>query len=164
MDSKLIEKLLECYFNGTTTVEEEAILRNFFCSDEVPASLLPYKDLFVYEQLSANEGLGADFDERVMARLETPVVKARRVTLFTRLMPMLKAAAVVALFLLLGNVVEHSLSSGGVNEIAATDTIGEQITTPSVAVTDEVLKSEQPADSLEVPVDVILKKDNVNNN
>jgi len=164
MDSKQIEKLLERYFNGTSTVEEEAVLRNFFFSDEVPASLLPYKDLFVYQHLSGEEGLGADFDERLLSMVEAPVVKARKVTLFTRLIPMVKAAAVVAFFLLLGNLVEHSLTSGGINEIAATDTVGEQISTPSVAVTNEVLIKDQTSDSLDVPVGVILEKDNMNNN
>lgn len=164
MDSKLIEQLLNRYFSGETTVQEEALLRDFFCEDNVPASLESYKDLFVYQQLSAEDKLGADFDERMLSMVQAPVVKARKVTLLIRLMPMFKAAAAVAFLLLLGNVVEHSLSSGGVNEIAATDTIGEQITAPSVAVTDEVLVNDQPADSLEVPVNVILKNDNLNNN
>jgi hypothetical protein len=43
-----IEQLIERYFDGLTTSEEEATLRRFFMSDEVPETLRIYKPLFVY--------------------------------------------------------------------------------------------------------------------
>ena len=43
-----IEYLLERYFEGLTTVEEEAALRRFFISNEAPENLLMYKPLFVH--------------------------------------------------------------------------------------------------------------------
>ena len=43
-----IEHLLEQYFEGLTSVEEEAILRRFFTSGDVPESLRMYKPLFVH--------------------------------------------------------------------------------------------------------------------
>ncbi len=107
MDCKFVEQLLERYWQCETSLEEEAQLRSFFTHEEVPAHLLPYKDLFVYQQVQQEEGLGADFDARILAQVEAPVVKARRLTLRHRFMPLVKAAAVVALMLSLGNVAQH---------------------------------------------------------
>lgn len=108
MDCKYIEQLLERYWQCETSVEEESQLRDFFSNGEVPAHLLRYKDLFVYQQVQQEEGLGEDFDAKVLAQVEGPVVKAKRLTLRARLMPLFKAAAAVALILSLGNAVQHS--------------------------------------------------------
>jgi len=43
-----IEKLLERYFEGQTSTEEEAALRRFFTSGDIPENLAMYKPLFVY--------------------------------------------------------------------------------------------------------------------
>lgn len=108
MDYKYIEQLLERYWQCETSLEEEQILRSFFGQEEMPAHLLPYKNLFVYERAQQEVGLGEDFDEKVLSRIEKPVVKARKLTLRTRMMPLFKAAAVVAVILSLGTVAQHS--------------------------------------------------------
>lgn len=140
MDSNHIEQLLERYWQCETSVEEEAQLRAFFAeADHVPAHLMRYRDWFVSQQhLAEEECLGADFDARLLAKIgEAPVVvKARRLTLTARLMPLFKAAAMVAVVLMLGNVAQHSFTAD-VQEVAATDTIGRQISAPSVALSDE---------------------------
>ena len=61
---------------------------------------------------------GEDFDARVLAEVEVPVVKERRLTLTARFMPLFKAAAVVAVVLSMGNVMQHSFFSD-VEEVAA---------------------------------------------
>lgn len=149
MDSKYIEQLLERYWQCETSLEEEACLRAFFNGNDVPEHLLRYKDLFVYQQLLQEVHLGEDFDVRVLAEVEAPVVKAKRMTLAIRLMPLFKAAAVVAVVLSLGNVMQHSFFSD-VEEVAATDTIGKQISAPSVALSGDVTVSheKQVIDSL----------------
>ena len=43
-----IEELLERYFEGQTSTEEEATLRRFFASGDVPKNLAMYKPLFAY--------------------------------------------------------------------------------------------------------------------
>ena len=145
MDSKYIEQLLERYWQCETSLEEEAQLRTFFMEGDVPGHLLRYKDLFVYQQLQ----LGADFDVRVLAEIEAPVVKARRMTLTARFMPLFKAAAAVAVVLSLGNAMQHSFFSD-VKEVAAADTIGKQISAPSVALSGDmaVTHEKQIMDSL----------------
>ncbi|MGP1535923.1 hypothetical protein [Bacteroides heparinolyticus] len=149
MDSKYIEQLLKRYWQCETSLEEEAQLRAFFSGSDVPAHLLRYKELFVYEQLQQEVHLGEDFDARVLAEIEVPVVKAKRLTLAARFIPLFKAAAVVAAILSLGNVMQHSFFSD-VKEVASADTIGKQISAPSVALSGEaaVAKESQVIDSL----------------
>lgn len=110
MDYKYIEQLLERYWLCQTTEEEEAILRAFFSQDEVPAGLRQYQALFAYE---ASEGkaqpLGDDFDARLLAMTEeTEPKEAKVVTLWQRLTPLFKAAAVVAIVVTIGNAAQFS--------------------------------------------------------
>lgn len=108
MDYKYIEQLLERYWSGETSLEEENILRAFFSQKDIPASLLPYRDIFVYQAVSKSEEvLDSDFDDKILALIdELEVVKARTITLRQRLAPMFKAAAVVAIMLTLGNAIQ----------------------------------------------------------
>lgn len=105
MDYKYIEQLLERYFQCETSLEEERILRTFFSQKDVPVALLPYRDLFVYEQSETHtDHLGDDFDERILALVEEdqPRVKARVITMEQRFRPLLRAAAVVGIILSIG--------------------------------------------------------------
>jgi len=55
MELDKINKLLENYFEGATSVEEEQILKKYFNSFEVHESLESYKPLFVYTHQSKKE-------------------------------------------------------------------------------------------------------------
>ena len=105
MDYKYIEQLLERYWQCETTLEEEQILRTFFSQENVPACLLPYKDLFTYEQMDVEQQvLSDDFDQRMLEMTgEAAPVKARTISMVQRLKPLFKAAAIVAIILTLGN-------------------------------------------------------------
>ena len=142
MDSNYIEQLLERYWQCETSQEEEAQLRSFFNRGDVPAHLLRYKDLFVYQEFLQQDGLGEDFDQKVLAQVEVPVVKARRMTLVSRFMPLVKAAAVIALMFSLGNIMQRSVfdNDGG---IVSPDTIGKQMSAPSVALSDNPSESHE---------------------
>ena len=82
MDYKYIEQLLERYFNAETSLEEESILRTFFSQTDIPAEMQQWRALFTVE------------------------VVARRVSLTQRLMPLFKAAAVIAIFLTIGGALQ----------------------------------------------------------
>ena len=111
MDYKYIEQLLERYWNCQTTLEEERILRSFFSQDDMPAQLLQYKSLFECESEIAEEKLGDDFDARIMQMVEQPkVVKLSRLTFKQRIMPLVKAVAVVAVIVTMGNMLEDAIS------------------------------------------------------
>ena len=108
MDYKYIEQLLERYWECETTLQEEAILRAFFSQEEVPVELLKYKALFTYE-LQKEEVLGDDFDARILEKTQP---SAKTVTLTSRLMPLFKAAAIVAIVLTLGNAAQAPWNYG----------------------------------------------------
>ncbi len=47
MELNKIEKLIEAYFEGKTTIEQEQRLRSYFSRDQVASHLEPYKSMFV---------------------------------------------------------------------------------------------------------------------
>ena len=118
MDYKYINQLLDRYWKGETSLEEEEILRAFFSQDELPAELKPYQALVSYEMGEAKqETLGDDFDQKMMAMIEDEYTKepnkAKVVSLTERLKPLFKAAAVVAIILTLGNAVQVPFQNNG---------------------------------------------------
>ena len=92
MDHQAIERLLDKYFEGVTSREEEKQLRDFFRRPEVPAALQPYRPLFRHFDVEQQLKLADDFDERLLARLdERPAARTRR------LWPVLARVAAVLL-------------------------------------------------------------------
>ena len=70
MDYKYIEQLLERYWRCETSLQEEEILRLFFSQEEVPTNLVPYKDLFIYEQeQNETDILGDDFNQKILEKV-----------------------------------------------------------------------------------------------
>jgi hypothetical protein len=108
MDYKYIEQLLESYWQGQTTLQEEAILRSFFSQTNLPQELRKYQPLFTYEK---EEPLGDDFDARILNIIgDEP--KAKTISFTSRLMPLFKAAAIVAIILTLVNAAQAPWNYG----------------------------------------------------
>ena len=112
MDYKYIEQLLERYWQGETTLQEEDILRSFFSQPDIPDNLRKYQPLFSHEQ---EEPLGDDFDVRILGMIGEEEPKAKVITLTSRLMPLFKAAAIVAIILTLGNAAQAPWNYGWEN-------------------------------------------------
>ncbi|ASV31910.1 hypothetical protein [Maribacter cobaltidurans] len=55
MELDKIEKLLEKYFDATTTVAEEEILREYFSNENIPAHLEQYAPMFQYFSFAKEE-------------------------------------------------------------------------------------------------------------
>ena len=140
MDYKYIEQLLERYWQAETTLEEEEILRTFFCQKDLPAEMQQYAPLFAYErEETRNDRLGDDFDERMLEMVGEQIpVKARTISLTQRLMPLFKAAAVVAIFLTLGNAAQVAFSDGDSQQPANVSGITKPTEGPSMAKADSI--------------------------
>jgi len=153
MDYKYIEQLLERYFECETTLEEEQILRTFFCQKDVPVGLLKYKDLFVYQNSSKEEEkLSEDFDAKILQELNIePPVKAREIKISDRLRPLFKAAAMVAMILTIGMAAQmpYHNEEPEVNQVAVMeDTVYKG---PSMAMGDSI----QKVDSLPKEINIL---------
>lgn len=144
MDYKYIEQLMERYFNCETSLQEEQILRSFFQQEDIPAELLPYRDLFRYqENETIKDTLGDDFDTRILSIIEEPVVQAKRISLKARLYPFFKAAAMVAIFLTVGNAAERSFNTEEEQDFQQTTIINpgmsyQQATSPLEMVSKDI--------------------------
>ena len=107
MDYKYIEQHVERYFDAETSLEEEQILRSFFSQEDIPAEMQQWAPLFAYKDENM---LGDDFEARILQQIgetqQTAVVKAKEVKLTQYLMPLFKAAAVVAIILTLGGALQ----------------------------------------------------------
>ncbi len=95
MESRNINELIEKYFAGTSTPEEERTLRRFFRSGEIPEALQPYRAWFAAQEQWREARLDADFDRRLLSHLEQKPQPAARVR---RLYPVIaRVAAAIAL-------------------------------------------------------------------
>lgn len=70
MNSHRIENLLEKYFEGNTSLEEEKILKEFFQGESIPPHLVSLKETFNYfsEEKSKDE-LDESFDKKVLSQI-----------------------------------------------------------------------------------------------
>lgn len=123
MDARIIEELLEKYWNCETTQGEEDTLRMFFCEGDVPSHLERYRELFAYQNEEAAPSLGSDFDARIMDMIraeEAPKVKkAVRMPLMRRMIGIAAVAALAA-----GMWVAYDAASPGRYGNMTADTFG----------------------------------------
>lgn len=66
----MIRQLLDRYFEGDTTLQEEAQLRRAFQQEDLPADLLPFQPLFRYYEQERKAQLDAGFEQRLLEQLE----------------------------------------------------------------------------------------------
>ena len=159
MDYKYITQLLDRYWKCETTLEEEEILKAFFCQKDVPADFCKYKDLFAYEQVEHKSNvLGDDFDEKIMSMIQGPArVKARVITMQQKLKPLFKAAAVVAIMLTLGNAAQVPFNdeANPVENTAGATHKGVSVALSDSAAIDTMQQSS--INAVETPASSILK-------
>lgn len=119
MDYKYIEQLLERYWEGQTSLQEESILRSFYSQlasmepavlSDIPESIKRYLPLFTMERETP---LGDDFDEKILQLTEgNNPQQTKTIYLMNRLKPLFKAAAIVAILLTLGNAAQAPWNYG----------------------------------------------------
>ena len=87
MSFQTIEKILQKYFEGDTSLQEEEQLKSFFQQDDVPPHLMSLKELFLtYSREKEIEVLDKQFDEDIMSRIESEGIismkRKRRTTIY----------------------------------------------------------------------------------
>ena len=90
MDSKAMQQLLDKYWEGDTSLEEERQLKAFFQQEELPAEFRPFQGLFQYFKEGPSGELPADFSDQLIQQLseepstpkETAKVRSLRTPVF----------------------------------------------------------------------------------
>ena len=82
-----IRKLLDRFYVGETTLEEEKILQDYFSSGSIPEELLPDRDLFrslgtASDSVAVPEGLNQKILD-VIDQQEKKVVRTRRISVYS---------------------------------------------------------------------------------
>ncbi len=82
-----IRKLLDRFYLGETTLEEEKILQKYFTSSSIPEELLPDRDLFrtlgdADDSVAVPEGLNQKILD-VIDKQEKRVIRTRRISVFS---------------------------------------------------------------------------------
>jgi len=90
MKTQDIKTLLDRYFEGATTLQEEQQLRRYFNQEEVEPSLLHYQPLFQYFEQAGEVQLSEDFESRLFDQIDAP----KQAT--ARLRPMWRSALRIA--------------------------------------------------------------------
>lgn len=70
MSSQKIEKILERYFHGETSLAEEQRLRNFFLKEELPSHLEELREQFLFYEQEKDHKLPETFDEELFDAID----------------------------------------------------------------------------------------------
>lgn len=70
MDLKQVEYLIEKYWEGNTSLEEEKLIQEFFAKGNLPGHLEVYADLFAANEFALHPELGKGFDDHIMHRIK----------------------------------------------------------------------------------------------
>lgn len=72
MNSEEIKQLLEKYYEGATTAEEELLLKKFFSMDNVPGDLRSDQDIFrYYMQMGEIPEPSPDFEKKIIYAIDS---------------------------------------------------------------------------------------------
>lgn len=97
-DSQKIQELVDRYWDGATTPEEENVIRAFYAShDNLSPELEKWRNWFEGEEAISHLSLGSNFDEKILSRIERKETKVKHIRLRRTFLS--SAAAVAALML-----------------------------------------------------------------
>ncbi|MEL7122394.1 MAG: hypothetical protein AAFO07_23315 [Bacteroidota bacterium] len=109
-----IKELLDKYFEGETTLEEEHKLKLYFLDDNVDESLLPYKPLFNMIEEESHVKLNKTFD----SKLEASIKQFRTRHRIRRMYQVIGSAAAmlaILLCLFLYNPMDETVQEAGID-------------------------------------------------
>lgn len=96
MNTKTIQELVDRYWDGETSVEEEARIRAFFAAAEsLPAELEQWREWFAGKDAISLMGLPAQFDEQILVYAEKLQKQGRIVRLKRIVMSSIAVAALI---------------------------------------------------------------------
>jgi hypothetical protein len=101
MDYNNIKQILEKYWEGETSLQEENLLHEYFNSDEVVEELKDIQPMFQYFRMEQTTRIeNPNFDEQVLSQLDSTIVKPLRPMRSHRNRILKLVASVAAIFLI----------------------------------------------------------------
>jgi hypothetical protein len=98
MDYKIIQQLLDSYFEGETSLQEEEQLRRYFQQEDIHPSLKTYQPMFRYFVTNQEVTLADDFDAMLLSQIEGQAApRIRQLKPTRRFLPMLSRIAATIL-------------------------------------------------------------------
>jgi hypothetical protein len=99
MEPNKIKQLLEKYYEGITSIEEDQVLKDYFQNQSVPSELETDKELFTYTSLEAKTlPIGSQLEQKLIKWIdnqESDEKKIRRLSWGYRISGIVATAAVV---------------------------------------------------------------------
>ena len=144
MDLKQVENILEKYWEGTSSLEEELLLRDFFSYGEVPDHLAVYKEVFLTNEIPLNPALGKQFDDELLSKIVTAPKESTGWTMF-------KIAA-IGLVLIIASISVFKADTK--NQVSAEDTFSNpeealaETKKAFILIAEAMNKGEQPVQNL----------------
>ena len=114
-----IDKLLEKYYDGDTTLEEEKFLRQFFQKKDIPAHLQSHAAQFRFFSEARNDQPSLTFSSNLAARLDPP--QAGPVRKFTSWIVRIAAGLALLIVGFSGGVFYYQLIPNGVATVSKKD-------------------------------------------
>ena len=94
MNEEELKRLIEKYYNGESTEEEESSLRDYFRKNNIPEGYEAEKVIFGYfDESTEVPEPSIDFEARILAGIDASESKRRSRTMKKYLLPILSAAA-----------------------------------------------------------------------
>ena len=114
MDYNNIKQILEKYWEGETSLQEENLLHEYFNSDDVVEELKDVQPMFQYFKVEQTARIeNPKFDEELLAQLEETVVKPMRVVNYrrNRIIRLVASAAAIVLIAFSGYFVYQQMDN-----------------------------------------------------
>ena len=113
MDYNHIKSLLDKYWEGDTSLQEEAELKMYFSSNEVDEKLKPFKSLFQFFKEEREDGSTIGLEQKILDEIQGTTPKTRKLSPWR---PLLKYAAVLVFALFSGYAIFYGSMNSPVNE------------------------------------------------
>jgi hypothetical protein len=96
MNTSQIETLLEKYYEGKTSLQEEKLLREYFCGRDIPVHLADHAPLFIYYAGAGTEKTNPALEKRIISTVEDLEITPSRPRI-RKLYPLMSIAATIIL-------------------------------------------------------------------
>ena len=114
---KDIENLIEKYYNGETSLEEEKQLQVFFEGEDIPGHLKSYQDQFLSIGIMRSADSGMIANDDLFAKIEGPVKETKVIPLKPRNTVWFYRIAAAVVLVLVGYFVGNQLGGSEIDEV-----------------------------------------------